>query len=132
MIPFGAPEDTIDYLRLVSERHPNAIAMFADDGEKFGVWPETHKSVFEERWLARLFDLLAENQSWIHMTTPAEAIDRRGGHSRCRASLGSFAESESAGRRSGRIAFAGGRRNKRIGQRAQDGRGPAGAQATGG
>jgi alpha-amylase len=75
VIPFGAPQDTIDYLRFVAERHPTAIAVFADDGEKFGVWPETHKSVFEERWLARLFDLLSENQSWIHMTTPSEAID---------------------------------------------------------
>jgi alpha-amylase len=75
VIPFGAPHDTIDHLRLLAERHPNPIAMFADDGEKFGVWPETHKSVFEERWLGRLFDLLSENQSWIRMTTPSEAID---------------------------------------------------------
>ncbi len=59
VIPFGAPQDTIDYLRNVAERHPNAIAMFADDGEKFGVWPETQKSVFDEGWLGRLFDLLA-------------------------------------------------------------------------
>ncbi len=75
VIPFGAPQDTIDYLRDVAERHPGAIAMFADDGEKFGVWPETNKSVYDEGWLRRLFDLLAENQSWIHMATPAEAID---------------------------------------------------------
>jgi alpha-amylase len=75
VIPFGAPQDTIDYLRNVAERHPGAIAMFADDGEKFGVWPETKRSVYDEGWLRRLFDLLAENQSWIHMSTPSEAID---------------------------------------------------------
>jgi alpha-amylase len=75
VIPFGAPQDTIDHLQHVAQRHPNAIAMFADDGEKFGVWPETHKSVFEEGWLKRLFDLLVQNQSWIRMTTPSEAID---------------------------------------------------------
>ncbi|MDZ4817663.1 MAG: alpha-amylase/4-alpha-glucanotransferase domain-containing protein [Planctomycetota bacterium] len=75
VIPFGAPEDTIEYLRQVAEQHPNAIALFADDGEKFGVWPDTKKAVFEEGWLCRLFDLLAENQDWIRMTTPSEAID---------------------------------------------------------
>jgi alpha-amylase len=75
VIPFGAPQETIDHLRFVAQRHPNAIATFADDGEKFGVWPETHKSVFEERWLVRLFDLLVQNQNWIRMTTPSEAID---------------------------------------------------------
>ncbi len=75
VIPFGAPHDTIDYLAQVAARRPNAVATFADDGEKFGVWPDTKKSVFDEGWLARLFDLLTENRSWIQMTTPAEVID---------------------------------------------------------
>ncbi len=75
LIPFGDVERTIEYLAETAERHPNAIALFGDDGEKFGMWPETHKHVYDDGWLERLFDALADNQDWIHVTTPAEAID---------------------------------------------------------
>lgn len=75
VIPFGAPHDAIEYMRSVAQRHPNAVAMFADDGEKFGVWPGTKQSVFDEGWLRRFFDLVVQNQSWIQVTTPSETID---------------------------------------------------------
>ncbi|MGD9720627.1 MAG: alpha-amylase/4-alpha-glucanotransferase domain-containing protein [Pirellulales bacterium] len=75
MIPFRPPEETIAYLRQLAERHPGAIVMFGDDGEKFGAWPGTKHSVYEEGWLVRLFDLLAENRGWIDVVTPSEAID---------------------------------------------------------
>ena len=51
------------------------MVVFGDDGEKFGTWPETKKHVYEDGWLVRFFDALAANQSWIQVTTPAEAID---------------------------------------------------------
>ncbi len=75
VIPFAAQQETIDYLRQVNDKHPNAVAVFADDGEKFGVWPETKLNVFDRGWLRQLFDLLAANQSWIKMVTPSEVID---------------------------------------------------------
>lgn len=75
VIPFGSPEQTIEHLAKTAEEHPEAIAVFADDGEKFGTWPETHKHVYDDGWLGRFFDALAANQDWIEVTTPAEAID---------------------------------------------------------
>jgi len=75
LIPFGDPEWTVEHLAKMSEKHPNAVAVFGDDGEKFGTWPETHKHVYDDGWLERFFDILVENQDWIHVTTPAEAID---------------------------------------------------------
>ena len=36
LIPFGAPQQTIDYLAKMSEEHTNAVVVFGDDGEKFG------------------------------------------------------------------------------------------------
>ncbi len=75
MIPFASPQETIDYLGGLAARHPGAIAVFGDDGEKLGAWPETKKHVYEDGWLVRFFDLLAENQSWIQSVTPAEVID---------------------------------------------------------
>src|ERR1043166_259111 len=40
-IPFAAPTAAASYLRELAERQPQAVAVFADDGEKFGSWPET-------------------------------------------------------------------------------------------
>ncbi len=51
------------------------MVVFGDDGEKFGTWPETKKHVYDDGWLVRFFDALVANQSWIQVTTLAEAID---------------------------------------------------------
>ena len=75
LIPFGSPEQTIEYLAKVSEEHPDAVMVLGDDGEKFGSWPETKKHVYDDGWLVRFFDALVANQDWIQVTTPAEAID---------------------------------------------------------
>jgi len=75
LIPFGSPEQTIDYLAKLGQQGPGAVAVFADDGEKFGTWPETHKHVYDNGWLKRFFDALVANQDWIQVTTPAETLD---------------------------------------------------------
>jgi len=75
VIPFGHPQETIDHLAQISERHPNAVVVFGDDGEKFGTWPETKKHVYDNGWLKQFFDALVANQDWIQVTTPAEVID---------------------------------------------------------
>lgn len=76
VIPFGAPQETIDYLRGIAAEHPDAVVVFGDDGEKFGTWPETHKHVYTDGWLTRFFDALVANQDWIQTTTLAEAVDQ--------------------------------------------------------
>jgi alpha-amylase len=75
LIPFAGPEQTVECLAKMAEAHPNAIAVFGDDGEKFGTWPETKKHVYDEGWLVRFFDTLTHNQDWIQVTTLAEAFD---------------------------------------------------------
>lgn len=75
LIPFGDPQQTIDHLAQTAEQNPNAVVVFGDDGEKFGVWPETNKHVYQDGWLDRFFAALAENQEWINVTTLAEAYD---------------------------------------------------------
>lgn len=74
-IPFAAPHVTIDYLRHLASRRPRAVAVFGDDGEKFGVWPETFRTCFEERWLERFFSLIEQNADWIEMALPSEIVD---------------------------------------------------------
>ena len=50
LIPFRTPEETASYLReLRSQGH--ALAVLADDGEKFGGWPGTKDWVYGSGWL---------------------------------------------------------------------------------
>jgi alpha-amylase len=74
VIPFAAPEATIDHLRHLAARRHGALAVFGDDGEKFGVWPDTRKTCFEEGWLERFFGLLEANADWIEMSLPSEVV----------------------------------------------------------
>ncbi|MBP2674942.1 MAG: alpha-amylase [Deltaproteobacteria bacterium] len=57
LIPFGNVEETLGEIeRMTSRDVPFPAAIFADDGEKFGVWPGTRRSVYEEGWLRRFFE----------------------------------------------------------------------------
>jgi 4-alpha-glucanotransferase len=77
-IPFQNVDETIRVLRDASSESETNIVTFADDGEKFGVWPRTFDHVYGKRgkegWLEELFRKLAENQSWIRMMHPGEVI----------------------------------------------------------
>jgi len=75
-IPFQAPEKTIEYLRTHASDSGAALITYADDGEKFGSWPGTHKHVYLDGWLERFFKLLTENADWIEIVTFAEAQKR--------------------------------------------------------
>jgi hypothetical protein len=74
VIPFAAPEATLDHLRFLAARRHGALAVFGDDGEKFGVWPDTHRTCFSEGWLARFFGMLEANRDWIEMCLPSEVV----------------------------------------------------------
>lgn len=76
IIPFHPPEETLEYLSKL--RGSPSAAIFADDGEKFGVWPYTYHSVYEEGWLERFFELIGKNLDWIEpMHLGAYAIRER-------------------------------------------------------
>ena len=74
-IPFADPSQSIDYLRGIAEKHPGAVVVFGDDGEKFGTWPETKKHVYDNGWLRRFFEALVENRTWLNVITLAEAVE---------------------------------------------------------
>jgi alpha-amylase len=74
LIPFGLPEDVISYLRQAAERHPDGMAVYADDGEKFGVWPDTFRHCYTDRWLERFFTLLEQNADWLQVVPLGEAV----------------------------------------------------------
>jgi alpha-amylase len=74
LIPFADPQQTVDYLGELADRRPGAVVAFADDGEKFGSWPDTKKHVYDNGWLRRFFGLLLENRHWIRILTPTEVL----------------------------------------------------------
>jgi alpha-amylase len=73
LIPFGTVEETLGEIeRLTSRGVPYPAAIFADDGEKFGVWPGTHRSVYQEGWLRRFFEGIASRADRIATMTFGE------------------------------------------------------------
>lgn len=74
-IPFQDVHRSIEILRGLYEANPNSVAVFGDDGEKFGTWPETYKTCYEEGWLRRFFELLQENAEWLKVSTLGECVD---------------------------------------------------------
>jgi 4-alpha-glucanotransferase len=74
LIPFAAPEDTINYCRTLAERKPGSVVLFGDDGEKFGTWPDTYAHVYEQGWLKHFFQALDANRDWLKTSTPQEVL----------------------------------------------------------
>ncbi len=75
LIPFALPEKTIEYCAQAASEEGNRLLVIADDGEKFGIWPQTYHSVYEEKWLERFFVKLEENSAWLKTTTFSEYMD---------------------------------------------------------
>ncbi|MBI5968884.1 MAG: DUF1926 domain-containing protein [Deltaproteobacteria bacterium] len=71
-IPFRAPEETIEALRFWATDSGHLAVTYADDGEKFGLWPGTYGWVFEERWLEKFIVRIEENLEWVHLLTFSE------------------------------------------------------------
>src|SRR5439155_1751230 len=73
LVPFGEPAETVDLLKRVAEGGAGRIAVLGDDGEKFGVWPGTRERCYDQRWLERFAETLAQ-EPWIELRPPGEAI----------------------------------------------------------
>ena len=74
LAPFKSVKQCIDFLRERMDGGQKLITLI-DDGEKFGVWPGTHKWVYEEKWLENFFSSLEENP-WIELITLKDAIKK--------------------------------------------------------
>jgi hypothetical protein len=74
LTPFKPPEETIAHLSGLRSTERNRLAVMADDGEKFGVWPETYHTVYEEGWLERFFTQIEQNSDWLETTTFSEYL----------------------------------------------------------
>jgi alpha-amylase len=73
-IPF---QPVPEVLRLLQEaaRGDGGCLCYADDGEKFGLWPGTHEWVFGKGWLDEFFAALQSSAS-VEMLTPSACLER--------------------------------------------------------
>jgi len=53
--PFSPAKDVAKYLKEIHDQGGKSLTIF-DDGEKFGLWPETYEWVYEKGWLSDFID----------------------------------------------------------------------------
>jgi len=75
-MPFQVIEKSIEYFGSCADEGGKGVLVMADDGEKFGLWPETNKHVYHDKWLDNFLSALERNLNWIEPLTFSEYIDR--------------------------------------------------------
>ncbi|MFC1480358.1 alpha-amylase/4-alpha-glucanotransferase domain-containing protein [Candidatus Omnitrophota bacterium] len=76
-MPFRAPKVTLDYIKSVAHRNgeKETCFFFADDGEKFGLWPHTYWWVHKRGWLRDFFTMLEDNTAHVQTATYSEIMN---------------------------------------------------------
>jgi 4-alpha-glucanotransferase len=72
LIPFKEVSTVLEALEGSAERG-DALAVFADDLEKFGLWPGTYDPVYREGWLDQFFGRLAKLPPRVEIVPLGEA-----------------------------------------------------------
>ncbi|HRU23057.1 MAG TPA: DUF1926 domain-containing protein [Candidatus Latescibacteria bacterium] len=68
-IPWKPVAATLDYLRSKHESEPGRGWTFADDGEKFGSWPETWENIIQKGWFEEFFAGIEASRDWLETKT---------------------------------------------------------------
>jgi len=55
-IPFSTAPDAIQFLESLATETGTAAAIYFDDIEKLGIWPETYQWVYEKQWLKQFIE----------------------------------------------------------------------------
>ena len=94
-IPFWPVEHLAQYLQEISLKG-GQLAIYFDDGEKFGAWPGTYKWVYEEGWLEKFLKALREwkEEGRVEILTFAEALEKTPARGLAYLPTASYAEME--------------------------------------
>src|SRR5439155_13509958 len=86
------PGETLNLLRpYASPSGHKALVMF-DDGEKFGLWPETYRHVYEDGWLEKFLTVLESNKDWIVTSRISDYLTHHVPHGRVYLPTASYSE----------------------------------------
>ncbi len=72
LVPFHQVDEVLGHL--ANDYPPGSLAVLADDGEKFGIWPGTYQHVYEHGWLERFLEALEANRHRLEMITFSQAL----------------------------------------------------------
>jgi len=73
LIPFKPVEEVMGHLWGMKESG-RAVALYGDDGEKFGLWPGTYDWVIQQGWLEKFFTAITECSEWLQTILPGEFV----------------------------------------------------------
>ena len=73
LIPFKPVEEVIGHLHGL-ENAGHGVAVYGDDGEKFGVWPGTYEWVIKKGWLDKFFTAITDSPGWLRMVLPGDFV----------------------------------------------------------
>ena len=76
LIPFKPVDEAIAHLRWL-EQAGRGVAVYSDDGEKFGLWPGTYEWVIQKGWLDRFFTAIADSSAWLRTVLPGDFVASR-------------------------------------------------------
>ena len=79
LTPFKPAEKVTEYIRSVKDKGGKMSVIF-DDGEKFGVWPDTFEWVYEEKWLEKFIKSVIGDKEceFAHYSDVSEKIASAG------------------------------------------------------
>ena len=79
LIPFQPLDDVFEDLEAMRVRRVegggSTLLTCLDDGEKFGLWPDTSEWVFDKGWLDGFLSGLAEREETLRTSLPSEILD---------------------------------------------------------
>jgi alpha-amylase/alpha-mannosidase (GH57 family) len=55
-LPFSPAQEVVSYLESLAKEEGEPAAIYFDDIEKFGIWPETYNWVYERGWLTQFIE----------------------------------------------------------------------------
>ncbi len=79
-IPFAPAQEAVAFIEAVGEHGDQSAAIYFDDIEKFGIWPDTHAWVYGKKWLERFIEgvLASPKVRTEHFATYRNAVPTRG------------------------------------------------------
>ena len=92
LVPFHNVDEVITHLKSLHQPGQDALAVLADDGEKFGVWPGTHELAYQKGWLKDFLTALEENKEWLELSTFSQALEAFPARGRIYLPTASYAE----------------------------------------
>jgi alpha-amylase len=92
LIPFHSVPEVMEHLKSLHNPDRGSVAVLADDGEKFGVWPGTHQLAYEKGWLKEFLSALHESGEWLELSTFSGALASSPARGRVYLPTASYAE----------------------------------------